>query len=109
MLSKPVLGMRVIDVLCVLGYVRSRPDVNSNRIALWGKGQGGVWVLYAGLLDAGVARLIVENTPISYLGMATDMAYSWNQTLLLPNVLRHHDLPEVTAALFDRHLQRVGL
>jgi len=100
--SKPVLGMRVTDVLSVLDYVANRPEVDRHHLAVWGKGQGGVWALYAALLDDRLGALIAKQTPSSYLALATDIKYTWPETMLLPDVLRYHDLPQIAAGLAPR-------
>ncbi len=97
--SRPLVGMRTGDLLAVTRYAAGRPDAAPGKMALWGTGPAAVWALYAALLDRGVCALALQEGPLSYHAMATDMGYTWPDTLLLPNVLRHHDLPDVLAAL----------
>ncbi len=97
--SRPLVGMRVHDTLCVLDVVANLDEVDSDQLTLWGGGEGGVWAQYAAMLDSRCNSVIVENAPVSYLDIATDLKYTWSVAVFIPHVLRYHDLPEVSAAL----------
>ncbi len=97
--SKPLIGMRIRDALCVVDAVAERDDVHKAPIQMWGKGQGGVWALYCALLDERVGPVVVERAPWSFLSIACDDDYTWPVELFIPDVLRFHDLPHLSAAL----------
>ena len=102
--SKPLIGMRIRDALCVLDAVAERGDVRTAPIQLWGKGQGGVWALYCALLDERVGPTAIEGAPESFLSIACDDGYTWPVELFIPGVLRHHDLQHLVVALNKRLL-----
>jgi cephalosporin-C deacetylase-like acetyl esterase len=94
-LGRPLLGMRVWDALSVSAYVRSRPDVDSRRVAMVGRGWAGPVAAFAAALDSQITELAVEGMPVSYGALATAEIYEQPAVVLLPDVLRDFDLEDV--------------
>ena len=103
-LGRPLLGMRVWDALHVLEYVRSRSDVDANRVGIAGRGWGGMVSLFAAALDTRVAWVLLEGMPASYGEIALREEYAQPVSLMLPGVLEDFDLPDVLASLAPRPL-----
>jgi dienelactone hydrolase len=103
-LGRPLLGMRVADALEVSAYLRSRPDVDTRRIAVVGRGWAGVVALFAAALDPGIQAAAVEGIPASYGEIARSEIYQQPVSLMLPGVLRDFDLPDVAGAVAPRAL-----
>ena len=103
-LGRPLLGMRVADALEVSAYLRSRPDVDTRRIAVVGRGWAGVVALFAAALDPGIQAAAVEGIPASYGEIARSEIYQQPVSLMLPDVLRDFDLPDVAGAVAPRAL-----
>ncbi len=64
--GKTIVGMRVDDSLRILNWMRARNDVDPNKISLYGKGGLGMVTLHVAAIDEGVARVILENSLLSY-------------------------------------------
>jgi pimeloyl-ACP methyl ester carboxylesterase len=98
-LGDPVLAMRVRDALSALAYLRTRPEVRSDRIILTGCGLGGVVALHAAAVDGEVAGVVAWESLVSFHSLLETPGYAWPADAFLPNVLLHYDLPELAAAL----------
>jgi cephalosporin-C deacetylase-like acetyl esterase len=98
-LGDPVLAMRVRDALSALAYLRTRPEVRSDRIVITGCGLGGIVALHAAAIDDKVAGVIVWESLVSFQALLEEPNYRWPADAFLPNVLLYYDLPELTASL----------
>jgi len=56
--GRTLMGMRVHDVMAAVDYLRSRPEVDSARIAMTGNSGGGSLTLYSAALDERIAASI---------------------------------------------------
>ncbi len=101
-LGRPLLGMRVRDARAVIDFVRTRPEVESAKITLAGRGWAGVVALFTAALDPGISSLAVEDLPVSYEEIAAAHLYDQPVSLMLPGVLRDFDLQDVLASLAPR-------
>jgi len=103
-LGRPLLGMRVFDALCVVRYLRTRPDVEPKHVVTAGRGWAGVTALFAASLDGDISATVVDAIPASYSALATAELYNQPAYILLPGVLHDFDLTDVFASLAPRPL-----
>jgi len=103
-LGRPLLGMRVWDALQVAEYLRSRPEVDSNRILLVGRGWAGTAALFCSALDSRISGTAAEQVPISYAEIARSELYAQPVSLMLPGVLQDFDLGDVFGVISPRPL-----
>ena len=94
-----VLAMRIRDGLSVLAYVRSREEIDPQRVVVGGHGMGGVVALHVAAIDGAVAGVFCTKGLASFESLATAESYLWSHDCFLPNVLEHYDLPELVADL----------
>ena len=104
MLGRWAVTQRVQDVLGLLAYLRSRPDVDPRRIVLVGRGGGGIVALHAAAVDGGVAGVAVYEALASYRSVVDAPEHAHSVADFLPGVLLHYDLPDLAAALAPRPL-----
>jgi dienelactone hydrolase len=98
-LGDHVLAMRIRDGLSALRYLRSREEIDPKRIIVGGRGMGGVVALHLAALEPTLAGVFSIEQLCSFECLATSDSYTWGQDAFLPDVLKHYDLPELTAAL----------
>jgi dienelactone hydrolase len=96
-LGDPILAMRIRDALSALAYLRSREEVDPDRIVVGGRGMGGVVALHVATIDSRVTGVFSAEGPISFECLATSEPYSWSPEAFFPGVLEHCDLPELVA------------
>ena len=63
LVGKSMAGMQTGDVLSAFDWLAARPDVDPKRIAIIGKGNGGVLALFAAALEPRIAKVAREKAP----------------------------------------------
>jgi cephalosporin-C deacetylase-like acetyl esterase len=104
LVDRTVVGMQVEDLLGAFAALESRGDVDPGRIAVLGKGHGGVLALVLGALQPKVEKVAVEGTVLSYMGIVRARYHEVLTAAFVPGVLRDFDLPDLAAALAPRPL-----
>jgi cephalosporin-C deacetylase-like acetyl esterase len=84
-------SMQLYEVFRSLRFLRSRPEVDTTRITIVGKGETGVHGLYAALLDSNVARAVLSSPSPSH-----------RQGPCYLGILRFTDIPEVVMLMSDK-------
>jgi len=128
MLGRTLVGLRVRDLRSVLRYLRTKSDLDSKRIGLWGDsfapvnaperrfamplevdGQptlaeplGGLAVLFTGVFEADVAAVYVRGALTGYRSLLDSPFVHVPYDALIPGALSAGDLPDVAAALGPR-------
>jgi cephalosporin-C deacetylase-like acetyl esterase len=102
LVGKTMAGMQTGDVLRAFDYLNSRADVDPKRIAIVGKGNGGLLALYAAALEPRIARIASVAAPESYMQIVRSKTHDGIVDIVVPGVLRDFDLPDVAASLKPR-------
>ncbi len=89
------LAMRIRDGLASLAYLRTRTEIDTNKIIVGGYGLGGVVAQHIAALDDKIAGVFTINSLATFESLATSENYTWSQEAFLPNVLKYYDLPEI--------------
>jgi cephalosporin-C deacetylase-like acetyl esterase len=103
-MDRSLLGMRVQDVVRCVDYAMGRKGVEKQHLHLIGKGQAGLWCLYAAALDERIPHLICAESLLAYRLLAQSDRYLYGADVFLPNILKHFDLPQIAAAIAPRPL-----
>jgi cephalosporin-C deacetylase-like acetyl esterase len=96
-MNESLLGMRVQDVVRGVDYTLSRADVDRNGARAIGKGMGALWTLFAGALDSRIRSLVCDGGLLSYRMLASADRYLHGASIMIPEVLKHFDLPQVAS------------
>jgi hypothetical protein len=104
MLDEPYVGWKTHDLLRVLDWLAAQ---GHTEVHLAGKGWGAIPAAFAALLAAPVKQVTLKNALTSYAALAEAEHYKWPLSALLPNVLKHFDLPDCYAALAAKRLRQV--
>ncbi len=107
-MNESLLGMRVQDVVRSVDYVLSRPDVDRSNVRVVGSGRGALWVLFAAALDARIQAAVCEQGLLSYRTLTGTDRYTHGADIFIPSILKHFDLPQVSAAIVPRRLSVVA-
>lgn len=100
LLSSPLCGGRVRDVLAAVALLRSRCQ---RDLSIAGYGLGALLVAYAmGVSTAGVARIHLAGVPRAWSDYFHGGDVRWPQSIMIPGMLRVFDLPDLYAALAER-------
>lgn len=101
-LGAPVIGQRVWDILRALEYLASRSDVDISQVRMIGQQGAGLAALMAAVLDRRVRSLLLDGTLINYMSIVQSKDYSLPLEWFAPGILRHFDLPDLSAAVSPR-------
>ncbi len=102
LVDKTLVGMRAEDIIRAVDYLCSRQDVDRAAIKAVGRGELGVPLLHAALLDSRISRLVLEQTLTSYRSAVDHPVTRQVYDVMIPGVLKKYDLPELVAALKPR-------
>ena len=98
--GRPVPGMATTDILAVLRYVASRPDVDQDRISLVGRGTLAVPALFAAALDDRAQAIDLD---------LAGQCFEMRKLPLVPFILQHGDVLQWAALMADRQLKLTGV
>ncbi|HOP09979.1 MAG TPA: hypothetical protein PK629_00645 [Oscillospiraceae bacterium] len=98
-----VIGQRVKEALSALFWLENRPDVDRNRIYMGGRGQGALVALLTAAVSGHIKKLLCVEMLSHYGALLEDYPNLWKSDVMIPEVLKHFDLPEL-AAVFGGQL-----
>lgn len=104
MLDHPYVGQKTHDVLRVIDWLVS---CGHKEIHLAAKGWGALPATFAAVLANAVVHVTLKNALVSYSVIAESEDYQWPLSTLLPNVLKHFDLPDCYQALAAKKLRQI--
>ncbi|MBI3923487.1 MAG: acetylxylan esterase [Armatimonadetes bacterium] len=94
--GRPEDGMAAHDLIRASSYLRSRSEVDPQRVYVVGLGEAGLFALYAAGLDPDLAGAALDTVGALY--------QDGRSTNVVPNVLRYGDLPQFAALVAPRPL-----
>jgi hypothetical protein len=96
MLSTPLAGLRVFDLIRALDYLQQEsPGV---QLAIAGTGISAIYTLLAGVVDDRVKEITLINLPPSFKNIVETRFYRYDIRMHWYGVLKHFDLPEIVEA-----------
>jgi dienelactone hydrolase len=101
-IGRPLLGQRVLDLLCLLESLESRNDLSAGKsFEVTGIGPAGLAVLHASALDEKglIKHVILERTLVSWTDVVNRGVSAAQLAGVLPGVLAYYDLPDLAARL----------
>ncbi|MBM3859537.1 MAG: hypothetical protein FJ395_07805 [Verrucomicrobia bacterium] len=104
MLDYPYIGQKTHDVLRVIDWLVS---CGHKEIHLAAKGWGAIPATFAAVLAKPVMQVTLKNALVSYSAIAESEDYQWPLSTLLPDVLKHFDLPDCYQALAAKKLRQI--
>ncbi len=104
MLDYPYLGQKTHDVLRVLDWLKFN---GHDEVHLLAKGWGAIPATFASLLSDQVVQVTLKNALSSFSEVAQTEYYNWPLSCLLPEILKHFDLPDCYAELKKKQLRQI--
>jgi histidinol-phosphate/aromatic aminotransferase/cobyric acid decarboxylase-like protein len=102
LVDRTLVGMQAEDLRGAFAVLETRADVDPARIAVLGKGHGGVLALVLAALEPKVEKVAVEGTVLSYLDIVRARYHEGLTAAFVPGVLRDFDLPDLAAVIAPR-------
>lgn len=104
MLDRPLFGQRTFDVLRVIQLLLSG---GHQEVHLAGKGWGTLPGVFAAMLSERVVQVTLKNALGSFGELIESEDYQWPYAAMLPQVLKHFDLPACYAELESKKLRNI--
>ncbi len=101
LVGKTLMGLRIDDVIHVIDYILSRPEVDPANLTVIAHGHMATVALHAAVLDGRIAH-ISDGGLRSYRDLVNDPMPKDAPQDVLPGVLRRYDLPNLRQALGSR-------
>ena len=96
LLDKSYLGRRVYDVLTTITLLE---EEGAKEVHLYGRGQGAIIALFAGVLHDNIASVTLKNAPVSYDSWTHSPIVLWPSANFLRGVLKEFDLTDCMKAI----------
>ena len=100
MLGRPLLGMRVYDVLRTTAAVENR--IRPSRTLCAGTGSAAPVALFAAAIDESLEGALYRSGPASYFSIVESRYHRWHVNCFVPDIIRHFDLPDLAALVAPR-------
>ena len=100
--DKTILGLRVDDTIRAINYLAMRGDVDRSHISADASFHLGLVLLHAAVLDPRLSHITVDHVLSSYKSLLDAPMPLHSPEDILPGVLLHYDIPDLTRVLGDR-------
>lgn len=100
--GKTILGMRVDDVIRAIDFLSAGYTVDPGNITARASGHMGLVLLHAAVLDSRLRHITLDHTLESYASLLHAPMPMGAPEDILPGVLLHYDIPDLTRALGPR-------
>jgi cephalosporin-C deacetylase-like acetyl esterase len=97
-----LVAIRAADVVHAVDVLAARPDVDAGRLQAYGGGPFAIPLLHAAVIDPRIARVTLEETPLSYRSFLEHPLHRNLPEMLVPGVLRDYDIVDLLLALAPR-------
>jgi hypothetical protein len=104
MFDQPYPAQRTFDVLRLVDWLVAN---GHEEIHLAARGWGAIPATFGALLEPRIARVTLKHPLTSYSDIAEATDYDWPLSALLPDVLKHFDLPDCYRALAAKQLRQI--
>ncbi len=102
--ARPLLGMRVQDVVRGLDALAEMPETTTKRIMVGGRGGGALLALFAAALDQRAAGVVAHECLGSYRWLVENEFYAYDASWFLFGALREFDICDAAALVAPRPL-----
>lgn len=100
--KRTMLGMRALDVIRAIDFIKSQADLKDKKIILVGEGLGGLWVTLAAGHDRRADTVVCVGTLPSYKLLVNNQYYNIWGYFWVPGALRDFDIPDLVRLVSPR-------
>lgn len=102
MVGKPLIGLRMNDILRGLDVLSEKNLLPGNRVLGFGRGLIASALLHAAVVDSRIRGVILQDGLVSFRSIAETPIHRQIFEAVVPGVLGTYDLPDLVAALTPR-------
>ncbi len=103
-IGRSVAGVRAADIVRCLRYLKSRKDIDAERVSALARGEMGIPLLHGAILEESIKQIALVEPLLSMESVVMSRFYQLDPASLIGNILTAYDLPDLEAALAPRKL-----
>jgi cephalosporin-C deacetylase-like acetyl esterase len=104
LVDRTIVGLQVEDLRAAFEHLAAREEVDPTRIAVVGRGSGGILALTLAALEPRIEKVALEGMVLSYMEIARARFHEDLVASFVPGILKDFDLPDLAAAVAPRPL-----
>ena len=97
-----IVGIRAGDLIRVLNYLKTRDDVEKDKIGAVATGEMGPVLLHAAVFDRSIKHIVLLGSPLSYKSMVLNKFYEMKFSCAVAGALTAYDLPDLIGCISPR-------
>jgi hypothetical protein len=94
-----IVGLRAGDLKRVVNYLKTRDDVEKDKIAAVAVGEMGPVLLHAAVFDRSIKSVVLLGSPLSYKSIVYNKYYEIKFSCTVPGALTAYDLPDLIGCI----------
>lgn len=99
--GRHILGERVFDIIMAADFMTIHPEIDKEKIFVYGKSAGGLMALFAGALSDKIKGVIAVDILNSYISQEE---FQQPYIIFIPNILKLADIPDVASLVAAKPL-----
>jgi hypothetical protein len=107
--GRTVAGIRAAEIVRCLQFLRTRQDMNPDRVSALARGEMCIPLLHAAVLEGSLRQIALVEPLVSLESVVMSRFYHLDPGSLIGNILTAYDLPDLAAALAPRKLALVDV
>jgi cephalosporin-C deacetylase-like acetyl esterase len=99
LIGRSLVGIQAGDVSRVVNYLKSRDDVEKDKIAAVAKGEMGPVLLHSAAFDRSIKHVLLLGSPLSYKSIVLNKFYEIKFSCTVAGALTVYDLPDLIGCI----------
>ena len=99
LIGRSLVGIQAGDLVRVLNYLKTRDDVNIEKIGAIANGEMGIVLLHAAAFDRSLKNIVLVGSPLSYKSIVYNKYYNVKFSSAVAGALTAYDLPDLLACV----------
>jgi dienelactone hydrolase len=104
LIGRSIVGIQAGDIVRVVNFLKSRSDVNVNKIGGMAIGELAPAMLHAAAFDPSLTSLALVNPPVSYKSIVMNRYYEFPFTCCVAGALTAYDLQDLIGSISPRKI-----
>ena len=107
--KQSVVGLRATEIVRAVRYLKSRTDIDPDRIAAVARAGLNVPLLHAAAFESSIQKIALIDPLISYESVVMNRFYNVPSADIVSNALTAYDLPDLAACIAPRRMMMVNV
>ncbi len=109
LIGRSIVGVQTGDVIRVINYLKTRSDIDKDKIGGLAIGEMGPTLLHAAVIEPSIKSIMLSKPPVSYRSIVMNRYYEFPFTCCVAGALTAYDLPDLIGSLSPRKVVLVEI